>query len=225
MAKKVDFKNKKIAYLFNVALYSGKLPRKIAKQPVIINGKVFSGQNIYTPEDFFRLLTSEKASSWIVQEYIVQHPEMKKLNETSVNTLRFVTFHTGDSIEVFPVIMMRYGVPGALVDNSSLGVGVDINGVVMESAFDLKNKSRAKCHMAGMKVPYFAEAVEMVKHLHSNIPEIFTVGWDICITPEGPHVIEGNDGWDVVLHQAFDGCKMRKVWNEMVAKYQAYYKK
>lgn len=38
-----DFKNKKIAYLFNVALYSGKLPRKIAKQPVIINGKVFSG--------------------------------------------------------------------------------------------------------------------------------------------------------------------------------------
>ena len=191
----------------------------------IENGNIISGKNTYTPEEFLALLTSVKASSWIVQEYITQHPEMKKLNETSVNTLRFVTFHTGDSIEVFPVIMMRYGVPGALVDNSSLGVGVDINGIVMESAYDLKDKSRRKCHMAGMSVPYFKEAIEMVKHLHSNIPEIFTVGWDICITPDGPHVIEGNDGWDVVLHQAFDGCKMRKVWNEMVAKHEAYYKK
>lgn len=186
---------------------------------------IISGDKAYTPAEFFALLTGMKSSSWIVQEYIEQHPEMKRLNETSVNTLRFVTYHTGDDISVFPVIMMRYGAPGALVDNSSLAVGVDMNGVVMEYAFDLKSKSRAKCHEAGLKVPYFSEAVEMVRHLHSNIPEIFTVGWDICITPDGPHVIEGNDGWDVVLHQAFDGCKMRNTWNEMVAKHEAYYKR
>ena len=190
----------------------------------IENGNIISSGATYSPADFLALLTSVKSSSWIVQEYITQHPEMKRLNETSVNTLRFVTYHTGDEISVFPVIMMRYGVPGALVDNSSLGVGVNIEGVVMESAFNLKDKSRMKCHEAGMKIPYFKEAVEMVKHLHSNIPEIFTVGWDICITPEGPHVIEGNDGWDVVLHQAFDGCRMRKVWDEMVSKHAAYYK-
>lgn len=189
----------------------------------IENGKIFSGSNEYSPMDFFALLVSAKSSSWIVQEYIVQHPEMKRLNETSVNTLRFVTYHTGDDISVFPVIMMRYGVPGALVDNSSLGVGVNIDGVVMESAYDLKKKTRIKCHEAGLQIPYFKEAVDMVKHLHSHIPEIFTVGWDICITPNGPHVIEGNDGWDVVLHQAFEGCKMRRVWNEMVAKHKAYY--
>ena len=179
----------------------------------IENGKILSSGAVYSPEEFLALLTSVKSSSWIVQEYIVQHSEMKRLNETSVNTLRFVTFHTGDEISVYPVIMMRYGVPGALVDNSSLGVGVDMNGVVMEWAFDLKSKSRTRCHEAGMKIPYFEEAVDMVKHLHSNIPEIFTVGWDI------------NDGWDVVLHQAFDGCKMRNVWNEMVAKHATYYKK
>ena len=95
----------------------------------------------------------------------------------------------------------------------------------MEYAFDLKKKERKPCHAAGMTIPYFNDAVELVKHLHYNIPEIFTVGWDVCITPDGPHVIEGNDGWDVVLHQAFDGCKMRAVWNEMVAKHKEYYKK
>lgn len=191
----------------------------------IENGNIISDGEVYSPVNFWALLTSAKSSSWIVQEYIVQHPEMKRLNESSVNTLRFVTFHTGDEIYVYPVIMMRYGVPGALVDNSSIGVGVDMNGVVMDWALDLKSKSRIRCHEAAMKIPYFKEAVNIVKHLHSNIPEIFTVGWDICITPNGPHVIEGNDGWDVVLHQAFDGCKMRNFWNDMVAKHAAYYQK
>lgn len=179
----------------------------------------------YAPDAFFTLLTNMKASNWIIQEYIEQHPDMKKFNETSVNTLRFITFHTGDTINVFPVVMLRYGVPGALVDNSSLGVGVSINGVVMEYAFNLKSKTRNRCHLAGMRIPYFNEAVNMVEHLHSNIPEIFTIGWDICITSNGPLVIEGNDGWDIALYQALDGCKMRNMWNEMVAKHTAYYNK
>ena len=190
------------------------------------NGAILCGGGKFlTPMELFAQLTNAKASNWIVQEYIEQHPDMKKLNETSVNTLRFVTFHTGKEVAIFPIIMMRYGLPGALVDNSSLGVGVDLNGVVMHSAFDLKKRSRMECHQAGMQIPYFKEAIDMVKHLHSSIPEIFTVGWDICITPDGPYVIEGNDGWDVVLHQAFEGCKMRKFWNEMVAKHKAYYEK
>ena len=189
----------------------------------IENGTIISGGRLLSPSEFLAQLTDCRLSNWIVQKYIVQHPDMMKLNETSVNTLRFVTYHTGDSVTLYPVIMMRYGLPGALVDNSSLGVGVDINGIVMESAFDLKSKSRLQCHAAGMSVPYFKEAIEMVKHLHSQIPEIFTVGWDICIKPEGPHVIEGNDGWDVVLHQAFSGCKMRNFWNEMVRRHESYY--
>ena len=192
----------------------------------IEKGNVISGDgNIHTPSDFFAQLTNAKASNWIVQKYIIQHQEMSKLNHTSVNTLRFVTFHTGDSLCVFPVIMMRYGTPGALVDNSSLGVGVNIDGIVQDYAFNLKTKSRIKCHQGGMQIPYFKEALDMVKHLHSNIPEIFTIGWDICITPNGPHVIEGNDGWDVVLHQAFDGCRMRNFWYQMVTKHKDYYTK
>lgn len=190
----------------------------------IEDGKVVTwGGRKYAPAEFLSMLTNKKASNWIVQEYIVQHPKMKRLNETSVNTLRFITFHTGDDISIFPIIMMRYGVPGALVDNSSLGVGVDIDGTVMKWAFDLKSKTRLRCHEAGMEIPYFREAIDLVRHMHINIPEIFTVGWDVCITPSGPHIIEGNDGWDVVLHQAFDGCKMRNFWNEMVARYRDYY--
>lgn len=189
----------------------------------IKDGLIISGEDAYTPMSFFQMLTSTKSSNWIIQEYIKQHPQMMLLNETSVNTLRFISYHTGDSITIFPIIMMRYGMPGALVDNSSLGVGVDSNGYVMDFAFNLKNKTRVKCHAAGMKIPFFNEASALVEHLHSNIPEIFTIGWDICITPNGPHVIEGNDGWDVALYQSFEGCKMRNFWEEMVEKHRLYY--
>lgn len=189
----------------------------------IEDGKVLHHGVSYSADEFLMLLNADKASNWIIQEFIAQHPEMSALNESSVNTLRFVTFHVGDSVEVLPVVMMRYGVPGALVDNANLAVGVDSNGVVMADAFSLVKKARFACHAAGMKVPYFAEALELAKMLHTHIPEIFTVGWDICITPDGPHVIEGNDGWDVVLHQAFEGCRFREAYNEMLAKRKAYY--
>lgn len=189
----------------------------------IANGCIIYNGISYSPEDFLALLSVDKASNWIIQEFILQHSQMSKLNDTSVNTLRFVTFHIGDSVEVFPVVMMRYGVPGALVDNANLGVGVDCRGIVMEDTFSLVQKTRFKCHVAGMQIPYFNESLFLVKKMHSHIPEIFTIGWDVCITPNGPHLIEGNDGWDVVLHQAFEGCRFRKTYNEMLAKRLSYY--
>ena len=96
---------------------------------------------------------------------------MKRLNDTSVNTLRFVTYHTGDDVEYYPVIMMRYGTPGALVDNANLGVGVDNKGIVMEDAFSLVEKKRFKCHVSGMEIPFFKEAVDLVKFMHSIFPK------------------------------------------------------
>jgi len=190
----------------------------------ITGGRVHCAGQIYSPTEFLEYLSLQNASNWIIQEFIAQHPKMSQLNASSVNTLRFITFHLGDSIEVFPVVMLRYGIPGALVDNANLGVGVTDKGVVMEDTFSLKEKKRFPCHAAGMQIPFFEDCVTLVKKMHCHIPEIFTVGWDVCVTPEGPHLIEGNDGWDVVLHQAFPGCRLRKTYDEMLSRRLSYYK-
>ena len=195
------------------------------KVVTIKDGHVKCGDRLYSATEFFSTLSGTPASNWIIQEFILQHEQMNQLNETSVNTLRIVTYHIGSGVEVYPVVMMRYGVPGALVDNANLGVGVGSDGVVQEHTFSLVSKTRFKCHFAGRTIPYFDEAVSFAKMLHANIPEIFTVGWDICITPGGPHLIEGNDGWDVILHQAFDGCRMRNFYSTMLEKRMTYYKR
>lgn len=104
-------------------------------------GYITCGRQQFSSVEFLNMLTNTIASNWVIQEFIIQHPMMKRLNDTSVNTLRFVTYHTGDDVEYYPVIMMRYGTPGALVDNANLGVGVDNKGIVMEDAFSLVEKN------------------------------------------------------------------------------------
>lgn len=42
--------------------------------------------------------------------------------------------------------------------------------------------------------------VDLVRLMHKHIPGIFTVGWNMSITFLGPHLIAGNDGWDIILH-------------------------
>lgn len=190
----------------------------------IRDGRIKCEDCFFSPEEFFNSL-SIPGSNWIIQEFIEQHPIMKKVNKTSVNTLRIITFHVGDKVECFPIVMLRYGYPGKLVDNSSLCVGVNGEGIIMESAFNWVDKSRIKCHAVNMNVPYFGDAIEFAKYMHKHIPEIFTIGWDICITPNGPHLIEGNDGWDNGMHQSIEGCRMRKFYNEMLAKRHQYYNK
>ena len=190
----------------------------------VIDGFIKWKNKDYTFNEFFDYLTSIKATNWIVQRFIKQHPIMNRLNETSVNTLRIVTFNVGDNIFVAPVVM-RYGYPGAVVDNSSRCVKLDENGVVDEYAYDFVNKKRFECHEKGLQIPYFKEAIEFAKNMHLAIPEIFTIGWDVCITPEGPHLIEGNDGWDPWLTQFPIGNQMRSVWNELVDLRNKYYNK
>lgn len=177
----------------------------------------------YSFDDFFVYITSTHATTWIVQEFIIQHSIMNKMNESSVNTMRIVTFNTGEEIFVAPV-NMRFGYPDAVVDNSSRCVRLDAEGVVDDYAYDFVNKKRFECHGKGLRIPYYCEAIEFAKRMHTYIPEIFTVGWDICITPSGPHLIEGNDGWEPWLTQFPLGNKMRKMWDELVIKRKEYYK-
>ncbi|CAA0081845.1 Uncharacterised protein [BD1-7 clade bacterium] len=52
-----------------------------------------------------------------------------------------------------------------------------------------------------MTVPGWRMLVQTVLAAHVEFTDIYTVGWDLALTTEGPVVIEGNVNWDVVPHQ------------------------
>ena len=135
---------------------------------------------------------------FLVEECIIQHPEMNKLYNKSVNTLRIFTFiKNGESY--FLQAILKIG-NGGVVDNFSSGgmyTYLDENGTVFVEAIDQADNIYYKhpisnSQIVGFKVPMFKEAVDLVKEAAKVVPNVAYVGWDIAIDEKGPEIVEGN---------------------------------
>lgn len=134
----------------------------------------------------------------LVEQCIKQHPDMNKLYNKSVNTLRMFTFYK-DGQAYFLQAILKVG-NGGVVDNFSSGgmyTYVDDEGTVYADAIDQMDNKYYKHPISnetivGFKVPMFKEAVGMVKEAAKVVPEMGYIGWDVAISEDGPVLVEGN---------------------------------
>ena len=137
---------------------------------------------------------------FIVEEKVQQSSIMSVFNESSVNTIRCITFNTKNGI-IVPYCFMKSGRKGSFVDNGGAGgilVGIDKNtGVLNTNGFDEFNE-RYECHpdskvpFYGFQLPDFEKAIEISKKMSAMIPSVKFIGWDLAHTDKGWVVIEGN---------------------------------
>ena len=151
----------------------------------------------------------------IIEGYVIQHPEMKKLSLNSVNTIRIVTIQTFDDIPgvekgkihfVYGGVRMGHG--NSHVDNLHSGgmiacINID-TGVVETDAVDFANRVYERhpdtgIQIKGFQIPYFKELRQLIEKAGSGIPGY--LGWDIAITETGPIIIELN------THPGADGLQ------------------
>lgn len=134
----------------------------------------------------------------IVEEYIVQHSKLDELYSGSVNSIRMFTFfNNGQSY--FLTASLKIGRESYIDNFSGGGMYTFLNeyGEIVYPAID-KNDDSYFVHpvsnkkLIGFKVPYFKEAIELVKEAAKVVPNIQYVGWDVAITNKGPLIIEGN---------------------------------
>lgn len=177
-------------------------------------GRVLCGDSALSPSEFFDELARSNMN-WAVQEYLVQHADMARLNGSSVNTMRMVTFNTGTRVVLAPQVALRIGRPGSQVDNESYYTYVDSSGRIDGDAFSFFDMARRPVPLAGSVVPHFERAQKLVVRLHGLLPGLFTIGWDVAIAEDGPAIIEANDGWEPFLSQTRRGAGMRALWDEM----------
>lgn len=145
----------------------------------------------------------------VLEEELIQHEALKRVYPHSVNSLRIVTLLTGgpafDAHCVYAVV--KFGGGGKFVDNLENG-GMfcplnpetgEICGVAHTAALKTLD-----CHpdtgvpFLGYRIPFVREAIALCKKAAMEEPRMRYLGWDVCITPEGPAIIEGNDypGYD-----------------------------
>jgi len=177
----------------------------------IENGHVFINGEERSSNELIMCLRGR----FIFQEPVVQHSKLQQLYSNSLNTLRITTINDQGSIQVVcPFI--RLGAGRSIIDNWMAGgiiIGIDEEtGLLKEQGFYKPGVgTRTEYHpdtrilFKDYEIPYFKEAIYMVKRLHKNLYGIHSIGWDVAITEKGPIIIEGNDNWAIHAHQVIGG--------------------
>ena len=137
----------------------------------------------------------------IVEDLVVQHPEMNRLNPGSVNTIRVYTV-LSDGVSNAVYACIRMGNSDRPVDNINAGgmyAPVDLEtGKITCAACDkqrivYEEHPRSGCKIAGFEIPFWQEAIEMCREAAYRVPQMGYVGWDVAITKDGPLFIEANN--------------------------------
>ncbi|MGV9193082.1 sugar-transfer associated ATP-grasp domain-containing protein [Microbacterium sp. MC2] len=139
------------------------------------------------------------AGETLVEEVLVQHPEMARLYPGSVNSLRMVTYLDPDGQVHLLAAVLKVG-NGGVIDNFSNGgmyTMLDEAGRALHAASD-EEGNPFETHpitgvtITGYQVPLYGEILQLIDRLARRVPALPYIGWDIAITPTRPVVIEGN---------------------------------
>ena len=170
-------------------------------------------KDIENKEEYFNNAIKNRI---FLEELVKQHPDMNKLCEKSVNTMRIMTFNDhGKSRIIWMGLRVGNGINS--IDNfhaKGMAVNIDINTVkLVGNAID-KDLNEYEEHpfthvkFDGFQIPCFEEAKKMVLEASLRSDKILVVGWDVAISDKGPVIIEGNrrPGFDIV--QVLSGGRM-----------------
>ncbi len=135
----------------------------------------------------------------ILEEMVVQHPEMARLCPTSVNTCRIATL-LGDKRQGIVYAFLRIG-NGKVMDNVDCGgmaARIDLDsGKLLTVGADKQGNTYTRhpitgTELIGFTIPYWEEAKAMCMEAAQKVPQMRFVAWDVAITADGPTFIEGN---------------------------------
>lgn len=166
--------------------------------------------------DKIKSILNSFGKNLVVQEKIKQSPILASLNESSVNTLRLISFLKPDgSVKIYSVVL-RMGINGAVVDNASSGgitIGVQDDGRLKNIAYTARGVKYSKCHpdskveFQSIVIPNLDIIKEAVVRLHHRLMRLRLLSWDFAIDDNNqPILVEVNmDRGQLDFHQLNNG--------------------
>lgn len=139
----------------------------------------------------------------LLEECVIQHPDLAAFNPYAVNTYRICTL-LADGVPHVMYAFVRIGSGKRVVDNlHSGGISCPIDletGILTHPGYAVYLEERRvyDTHpdsgktFVGAQMPGFDQALELVKEAALVHPAIAYVGWDVAATEHGPVLIEGN---------------------------------
>ena len=137
----------------------------------------------------------------ICEELIRQHPDMARLNPSSVNSLRITSLLVDGKVEILSAAVKSSFSKTSITDNLSLGgIGAQVDvatGIVITYGkdFDFNTYTHhpvTGTQIIGLQIPNWDKVIELVKEAHNRLPHCTLYGWDIAVTETGADIIEAN---------------------------------
>lgn len=153
---------------------------------------------------FLDYLCGKAKRSIIVQPKLSVHHDLAEVALDALPTIRLITFTNEDGEpEIVAAAMRMPRHQHAIVDNSHAGgIAAAINleegtlGQWTSFAFDETHGHDTHpvtgAAIAGRKIPDWHDVVNLTHRAHRAFAPRALVGWDICITDQGPILVEGN---------------------------------
>ncbi len=152
-------------------------------------------------EELYKYITQPEKNFGVIEEVIIQHPDAARIYPDSLNCLRVVTLvNNGEAHILYAVFKM--GNNGHFVDNlenGGLACHFDLDkGEIIgkghtSALINYDEHPATGIKLVGYKLPFMDEVKEMVKKAALVLPGFRYVGWDVCLTPDGPAIVEGNN--------------------------------
>lgn len=166
-------------------------------------------------------------SDFIIQQQIRNSSELKRLNPSSLNTVRIYTYRRVDSCEYVVLgSAIRFGGNGSLQDNACAGGGfcrINDDGRLDDRIYHFRHFEKGSLKqdkgIDSLYVPQYDKMVECCKSLHRCLPYIDLIGWDITEDEEGDLIlIEYNYAADSEFLQIFNGPAFGEFTDELMEK-------
>ena len=158
----------------------------------------------------------------IFEEAIIQTNQFQQFNQSSINTVRFMTTLYPDGNAYIIAIWMKFGRNGSCVDNAGSGGNVDAavdvktGKIYNVTLFDGWRKTKLITHhpdsgtlLEGVVIENWEKITADIISFQKAMPFNKAIGWDIAITETGPVVVEMNDNWEAT-GQLFIGRGWKK---------------
>jgi len=162
-------------------------------------------QTINDKEEIFSFLKPlTEARNYLIQPLLLNHPDLQNLSDYhSLITFRVITVWAENKALILSAIAEF-----PICDSSDYYYmfPVDLkSGIILavkEKSVTVKKEIESKFeHIPGHQVILWQEMMAIAQKAHAFFPDLFSIGWDLAVTPEGVKLIEGNINWAVNAHQ------------------------
>ena len=145
---------------------------------------------------------------FLVEEEIIQHKELDKINPNVVNSFRIITLYKDGKAHIINnALRVNQGEDNVIGCTKDLYFSLGEDGRIDSNVIDDLGNVYTTHPLTGIsfdeiKIPFVKEAFDICKTAAKKIPQVRYIGWDIAFSENGPVLVEGNEypGYGLLQH-------------------------